>query len=233
MYEVVSIDETWFRLIPSRFPPVDIYQRIASPEDWGELHAIEEMTNPRVRERQWLTGLNRVDLGSPRLQNWNHAPFAYLNPEGSWLLDPFVGVLELSDCLQTALAASIRKRELFLSRTAEPPIDLDMRVLGHRVTGNFIDLTGMDPDLTQSERWQIGEAALRSDADGALFMCPYRRGAKCVSVFKGDALGKSNQHDHFRFVWDGVAIRTVYSFSSARALAANEIFSEQPIPRAA
>lgn len=233
MYRVVEIDEVWLRLIPSRFPPVDVYQRIAAPENWDELHAIEVMTNPRVRERQWLTGLNRVDLGSARFQNWNHAPFAYLNPEGSWLLDPFFGVLELSDCLQTALAASIRKRELFLSRTSEPPLDLDMRVLGHRVTGNFIDLTGIDPDLTQSERWQIGENALRSDADGALFMCPYRRGAKCISVFKGDALGKSDQHDHFRFVWDGVAIRTVYSFNDAETLAANEIFSEEPISRAA
>lgn len=233
MYEVVPIDQTWYRLIPSRFPPIDIYQRIASPENWGGLHAIEEMTNPRVREREWLTGLNRVDLGSPRFQNWNHAPFAYLNPEGSWLLDPFFGVLELSDTLQTALASSIRKRELFLARTSEPPLDLDMRVLGHRVSGNFIDLTGIDADLTQNARWQIGEDALRSGADGALFMCPYRRGAKCVSVFKGDALGKSNQQDHYRFVWDGTAIRTVYAFNDGVKLAANEIFSEQPIPRAA
>jgi len=233
LYRVVPIDQTWFRLIPSRFPPVDIYERIAAPENWGNLHEIEEMTNPRVRERELLTGLNRVDLGSPRLQNWNHAPFAYLNPEGSWLLDPFFGSLELFDTLQTALASSIRKRELFLGRTNEPPLDLDMRVLGHRVMGNFVDLTGLDTDLTQSERWQIGEEILNSGVDGAVFMCPHRRNAKCVSVFKGDALGKSNQQDHYRYVWDGTAIRTVYAFNNGLKLAANEIFAEQPMSLAA
>lgn len=233
MYTVRHIDEIWHRLIPSRFPPVDIYERIASSDDWGELHAIEEMTNPRVRQRELLTGLNRVDLGSPRLQNWNHAPFTYLNPEGTWLLDPFFGALELSDTLQTALAMSIRKRELFLSRTNEPPIDLDMRVLGHRVTGDFLDLTGLDPALTQSARWRAGEDALRSGADGALFLSPYRPDARCVAVFKGEALGKSVQEDHYRFIWDGTAVRSVYAFNGGRKLAANEIFSKEPIPRAA
>ena len=233
MYKVVPIDQTWFRLIPSRFPPIDIYMRIAAPDNWGSLHEIEEMTNPRVRERELLTGLNRVQVGSPRLQNWNHAPFAYLNPEGSWLLDPFFGVLELSDTLQTALAASIRKRESFLGRTSESPLDLDMRVLGHRVKGNFVDLTGLDADLKQSERWQIGEEVLGSGVDGAVFMCPHRRNAKCVSVFKGDALGKSSQEDHYRFVWDGAAIRSVYAFNNGMKLAPNEIFSEGPMSCAA
>lgn len=233
MYSVRGIDQTWHRLIPSRFPPVDIYERIASSDTWSELHAIEEMTNPRVRQRELLTGVNRIDLGSPRLQNWNHAPFTYLNPEGSWLLDPFFGALELSDCLQTALAMCIRKRELFLSRTNEPPIDLDMRVLGHRVTGDFLDLTGLDPNLTQSARWQIGEEALGSGADGALFLSPYRTGGTCVAVFKGEALGKSVQEDHYRFIWDGTAVRSVYAFNDGRKLAANEIFSERPISRAA
>lgn len=233
MYSVRSIKKTWYRLIPSRFPPVDIYERLGPPEDWGALHALEEMTNPRVRQRELLTGLNRVDLGSPRLQNWNHAPFTYLNPEGTWLLDPFYGVLELSNCLQTALATSIRKRELFLASANEPPIDLDMRVLGHSVSGDFLDLTGLDPQLPQSARWRIGEQALQSGAAGAVFACPHRPKAECIAIFQGEALGKSVQEDHYRFIWDGTAVRSVYAFNGGRKLAANEIFSEQTMTRAA
>jgi hypothetical protein len=108
-----------------------------------------------------------------------------------------------------------------------------MRVLGHRVRGNFVDLTDLDTDLKQSERWEIGEKVLRSGVDGAMFMCPHRRNAKCIAVFKGDALGKSNQADHYRFVWDGTAIRTVYAFNNGLKLAANEIFAEQSMSRAA
>lgn len=144
---------------------MDIYQRIASAEigrasaeDWSKLHAIEEMTNPRVRERQWLMGLG---LGSPR-------------------------PLRLSE--------SGRK----------------LANVGRYANGRCVRMP----------------TALSSCA--RIVAAP-----NAVSVSKGDALGKSDQHDHFRFVWDGVAIRTVYSFSGARALAGNEIFSEQPISRAA
>src|SRR4051812_29401589 len=123
-----EVNSTWHRLIPSRFPPISLYERVADPKEWESLHVVEELTNPRVRARRLIVDQAAADETSPKLQNWNHAPFAYLNPEGTWLLDPFIGTLELYDCLQTALAASMRKRELFLLRTNEPPLDFDMRV---------------------------------------------------------------------------------------------------------
>ncbi|MEQ7874267.1 RES family NAD+ phosphorylase [Sphingomonas sp. ASV193] len=210
-----------------------MYERISPREDWPTLQRVEELTNPRVQERRLLTGLNRVDEASPQLQNWNHAPFTYLNPEGTWLLDPFIGALELSDSLQTALAASIRRRELFLSRTGEPPLNLDMRVLCTNVRGDFADLRTMDPSLTQSARWRIGEEALKSGAHGALFASPYRRASTCLAVFNGEVLQRSLQAEHFKFVWDGANIRSVYSFSDGATLVPEEVFGEKSIDRAA
>src|SRR3546814_19876174 len=80
---VVGGDGGVQNLIPSRFPPVPVYERIAGGRD--ELFArVEEITNPRVRERDRLTqGLAPVDQQQPRFKNWNHAPFVYPNPEGS------------------------------------------------------------------------------------------------------------------------------------------------------
>ena len=232
-FGVIPIDSKFYRLIPSRFPPVDLCERLSPSEEWPELHAIEDLTNPRVRERQYLTGVSSVEHGSPQLQNWNHAPFAYQNPEGSWLLDPFLGNLELADCLQTALAMSIRRRELFLSRTLEPALSLDMRVLQHGVSGMFADLTGLDPQATQDARWEAGELALRSGVDGAVFACPVRPGARCISVFKAAALEKSVQTEHFRFVWDGDRIRALYAFSNGEMVAPEAVFAEGPMRRAA
>ena len=224
---------TWFRLIPSRFPPVDLYERLAPESHWPILHEIEDLTNPRVQERRLLTGLSRVNEASDRLQNWNHAPFTYRNPEGSWLLDPFIGALELWDSMQTALASSIRRRELFLSRTSEPPLALDMRVLCTRVEGTFTDLTDMDPTLNQNERWRKGEDALRSGASGAIFRSPYRPGGKGLAVFQGEVLGRSLQAEHFRFVWDGNSIRSIYSFHDGTTLRPEHVFSQAPMNEAA
>ncbi|HEX8777609.1 MAG TPA: RES domain-containing protein, partial [Rhodanobacter sp.] len=39
-----------YRIVPSRFPPVGVYDRIADPADLDALFAIEALTNPRLRE---------------------------------------------------------------------------------------------------------------------------------------------------------------------------------------
>jgi hypothetical protein len=225
-FACVPIDATWYRLIPSRFPPVSLYERVAPEAAWPAVHAVEDLTNPRAQARKVLTGTAQVDEASPKLQNWNHAPFTYLNPEGTWLLNPLFGALELCDCLQTALAMSVRKRELFLSRTGEPPMDLDMRVLGTHVKGTLSDLWKLDPTLTQTARWQIGEELLNAGANGALFRCPVRAAGTCVTIFKGDVLERSVQAEHFRFVWDGRRVKSVYSFDKGENFLAEDLFKD-------
>ena len=39
-----------YRLIPSRFPPVGPWDRVARPEDFEALAQVEALTNPRIRE---------------------------------------------------------------------------------------------------------------------------------------------------------------------------------------
>ena len=41
--------EAW-RLVPSRFPPQGVFDRIADPADLEALFAIEALTNDRLRE---------------------------------------------------------------------------------------------------------------------------------------------------------------------------------------
>ena len=38
------------RIIRSAFPPIDLFERVADPVDWDALHAIESLTNPRLRD---------------------------------------------------------------------------------------------------------------------------------------------------------------------------------------
>src|SRR5689334_8160461 len=39
-----------FRTIPSRFPTIHLFERIADPADWDALYWLESLTNPRLRQ---------------------------------------------------------------------------------------------------------------------------------------------------------------------------------------
>lgn len=213
--EIVDIDDTCYTLIPSRFPPIDLFERIANDDEGAAVARIETITNPRLRDRQRALQTEAVDVTAPRYQNWNHAPFTYRNPEGSRYFGPESAVLELADDLQTALAISVRKRETFLSRTDEARTNLDMRVLSRKVTGRFADLRHLDPNLDRDARIAVGRriADITTPIDGLLYNPPERPSAKCFAILNAGALARAVQGDHFRFVWDGKCIRSLYSFS--------------------
>ena len=39
-----------FRLVPSRFPPISLFERVAHAADLDVVFAIEALTNPRLRK---------------------------------------------------------------------------------------------------------------------------------------------------------------------------------------
>jgi hypothetical protein len=213
---LVDRDATFYNLIPSRFPTVDVFARIA-PHRSAEIAEVESLTNPRLKERQrLLNGAAVVDVDHPLIQNWNHAPFTYSNPDGTRFFGPDHPALELAEDLQTALAISIRKREAFLSRTREEPTAIEMRVLKRRVKGRFADTT----DTRANDREQcrrIGALVAESGLDGLLFHPAERPTGMCASILRGETLERAVQSDHFKFVWDGERISTIYSFSSGEA----------------
>lgn len=228
-FNIVSVERRFYTLIPSRFPPIDLYERIAGLHS-AAIADIEALTNPRLRERsRILDGINATDASSPHLQNWNHAPFTYLKPDGSQFFDAQVPALELADSLQTALAVSVMRREQFLGQTLEGPVNLDMRALSRVVKGRFVDLTSMSIDLDQEERWALGRAVLDTDADGLLFQCSDRPTAMCIAIINGATLEKAVQGDHFRFVWDGSSIKTLYAFSNGMALRSDHLKSAETV----
>lgn len=213
-FPAIDVNQTFFTLIPSRFPTVDVFARVANDRS-KELADIESLTNPRLRERnRLLNGAQVVDGNSPLLQNWNHAPFTYQNPEGSRFFDPNQPVLELASDVQTALAISIRKREAFLSRTSEGAIGLEMRELSRVVKGRFADGRDWKPDLDLEERLRRGQAIMKAGLDGLLYRPVERPTGSCICALRGEVLERAVQGNHFKFVWDGNRVSKIYSFSS-------------------
>ena len=206
----VPFEGELFRLIPSRFPPVAVYDGLVPNDRFEDLVVIENTTNPRLQSEKRLRAAY-PDPAEPMLQNWNLAPFKYLNPEGSRFFDPTRPALEMADDRQTALAISVARRQSFLLRTAEDPIGLDMRMLKTPVKGRFLDFRGYSLDLSRDERWKRG-AKVDADADGVIYHPPERPSATCYAVLRGDVLGRTLQTVHYRFVWNGTRIAKLYAF---------------------
>jgi hypothetical protein len=219
----VDVSGSFYILIPSRFPTVDVFARIANGRS-DEIAEIESITNPRLKERQrLLSGTRVVDTEDPLIQNWNHAPFTYFNPDGTRFYPPGRPALELAKDIQTALAISVRKREAFLTSTSQAPIGLEMRVLTRSVTGRFADCTDWDPEMDWGDRRSLGQAVSTAGLDGLLFRPAERPAGICASVLHGGALGRAVQGDHFKFIWDGDRVSTLYSFSSDKVFTPEDI----------
>lgn len=220
----------WYRLIPSRFPPISIYEGVIANDRLNELVEVENLTNPRVKALALRTsGLQPVDPQSPTLQNWNLAPFTYPNPEGSHFFRPGFSALELTDCLQGALATSVRRRETFLRRTREGPIGLEMRVLRTPVTGEFLDLRHLPEALSKEDRWNIGDQVIREQLDGVIFRSPDRPSSSCVAVLKESRLGRSDQTKHFKFIWDGERVASVVAFGDVQEISPDQLAGDVPV----
>lgn len=211
---IIEVDQNFLVLIPSRFPPIKLYARVANDEEaTAAFTVLEDMTNPRLRQKTRLQGVSGpAGPDPPQLQNWNHAPFAYPNPGGSRFFSAATPALELFGDLQTALAVSVRKREAFLSSTGEVPMGLDMRVLTRRVKGRFVDCRAWPTGLEQEERRSRARFILERDVDGLIFSPDERPTATGVAVISGLTLDRAVQGDHFRFAWDGERIGSLYAF---------------------
>ncbi len=208
---------TWhpsYRLIPSRYPTVGLYDRIADPADLDVVFAIEALTNPRIRDEigqlQLVPPDERISgTGSTAIM----AAFTHLNPEGSRFSDGRYGVYYAAHTLATAIAEVSHHRAVFLARTLEPAIDVDMRVVLAQLDAPLHDLRALgkrgaalfDPDLYAAPQ-ALGRQLREAGSWGVQFPSVRHSGELCVGVFRPRALRNARSGAHIALHWDGKRI---------------------------
>lgn len=202
------------RLIPSRYPTVGLYDAIADPADLDVVFAIEALTNPRIRdelgELRLVPAQDRVSgPGSTVVM----AAFTHLNPEGSRFSDGSYGVYYAARALDTAIAEVSHHRAIFLARTHEPAIDIDMRVITAGVDADLHDLTALgdqaaaifDPDHYAAPQ-VLGRRLRQAGSWGVRFPSVRHAGGECVGLFRPKALQHARSGAHLALHWDGQRI---------------------------
>ena len=229
-FDIVELDsQILYNLIPSRFPTIRVFDRINSSRH-DEIAELETLTNPREQaKRAILNNMDIVDAGNPMVQNWNHAPFAYYNPDGTHFFGPQQSSLELAYDPQTALLLALAHRERFLLRTKELPIALEMRELSRHVTGRFADLSRLGVIDDKNQRIEIGQSVVSCELDGIIFHPSERPVATCLAALHQRGFSKVDQCNHFKFLWNGSEIDRIYCFNSGKEFTPEQLRIEESL----
>ena len=207
-----------YRVIPSRFPPIDLFERVASREDLDAVHELESLTNDRLRDE-----LGEIQVVPPadRLSGpgagYVMAAFTHPSPAGARFSDSRRGAYYAARALETAIAETSYHRARFMRATQEPPMELDMRVLEAELDARLHDIRGMraelptlyDPD-DYSGSQQFATRLHAEGSDGIAYDSVRHDGGQCVAIFRPRRVRSCRASMHLAYVWDGATIERVY-----------------------
>jgi hypothetical protein len=207
-----------WRIIPSRFPPIQLFERVTDPDDLEAIFAVESLTNLRLRDEVGdLRLVPPEDRVSGPGSSIIMAAFTHLNPEGSRFTDGTYGVFYAANKLDTAIAETIWHRERFMRATAEGRMELDMRVYLVDLAATLHDLRGRRdeyPFIYHNDNYAAGRhlamTLRREGSNGIAYDSVRRQGGECVAVFRARLLSNCHQERHLCYVWDGQRIASVY-----------------------
>ncbi|OYW63149.1 MAG: hypothetical protein B7Y26_12980 [Hydrogenophilales bacterium 16-64-46] len=207
-----------FRVIPSRYPAVGLFERVARAEDFDALYALEALTNDRIRDEIGNISLVPVEErlfgpGSTCIM----AAFTHPNPLGSRYSDGSYGVFYCARMRETAIAETRHHSTLFMQATQEDPIRLQMRLYSVEARGQAVDLRTLaeaDPRILAPDDYRytqsLGRALRAAGAQGIVYPSVRHAGGTCLAALR-TAIVKNCQHAaYLEYHWTGRAIEAVY-----------------------
>lgn len=204
------------RIIRSVFPPIDLFEDIADPEDWPLLISAEQKTNPRL-----MDSIGKIDLIPPERRvggagaSFLMAPFTHTSRDRpSRFSDGGLGVLYAASDFETAVQETIHHHARFMAATDQAPgWTAQFRELVMQVEADLHDLRAMAPaSLLDPDDYgpaQAFGAAVRA-AGGEGIAYPSVRGqGECVGLFFPDLARNPIQGRHLDYHWNGTTVDLV------------------------
>lgn len=213
---VSFLSQTAFRLIPSKYPPKSLFDDVANHEEFEILFAIQELTNPRIRNE--VGNLNRVPAEERpygiRGCNYALGPFVHLNPAGSRFSGGDFGVYYAAEDVQTAIAETRHHQQNYFSGIVGLKFDrLSMRCLKTQFSATLRDIRG---DIFKGHEYynkdnysvsqQLGIAIKNNNESGIAYISVRLSDKSCYALFSPSVINDIIQTTHYEYIWDGEKI---------------------------
>lgn len=204
-----DIGDATHRLVPSKFPPIALFEHLLDPAELEIAYELESLTNSRLRDEAGDISLvpredRLVGPGSSAVMAaFTHIGFPSRFSDGSF------GVYYAGLALETAIRETVYHRERFLSSTQEPACQVVMRQYVSHVVKPLVDVRQM-PRLHTPDDYAVAQQLAvqhrKQQEWGLHYLSVRHAGGECIAVFRPTALTPAIQGSHFGYQWDGKVI---------------------------
>ncbi len=212
-----DVHSNTYRLIPSHFPPIALFENLLDASELEAAYALESLTNDRLQDQA-----GNITLVAPEdrvtgpgttaiMAAFTHTGIASRFTDGRF------GIYYAGLNLETALAESRFSRGRFLRATNEAPQMLTLRCYTCAVHTQLVDVRA-DPQVHNPDSFvyaqAIGRQLKAQNAMGILYQSVRYAGGECIAALRPNALTPpAIQAGHYQFYWDGNSIANVFSIA--------------------
>lgn len=200
------------RLIPSQFPPIGLFDTVATAADLAAVMELVGWTNDRLLgeriarlpRNEWVYGVPNASIVM--------AAFLHVAPGGMRFNGPELGAWYAGDEIRTAAAevGHHLRREVVARSVTE--MSRTYRAYAATLLGDYLDIRGQQaayPDVYASERYdasqKLGEKVRASGGAGLLYDSLRRRGGRNVVAHRPRNITDIVQTDHFEITVSATA----------------------------
>jgi hypothetical protein len=206
-----------YRIVPTRHPTVYLFDRVADAQDFDALHALESMTNDRLRDE---TGEIALVPESERIFGPGTGPimaaFTHLNPDGSRFSDGSFGVFYAARAQATAVEETRFHHGRFFAATAQAPMHVPMRLYTVTIQARLHDLRGraIDPAIHAPNDYSaaraLGASLRRDGSAGVVYRSVRHPGGTCAGLFTPRGARDCREAAVLLYRWNGSAFDDIY-----------------------
>lgn len=208
-----------YRIISTRYPTADFFERHVLPELMSALWELEAETNPRLlQETGDLNLVHMEDRVSGPGASVVMAAFTHIG-RASRFSDGSYGVYYAGRALETAIRETVHHRAIIAGDAHLGPDEFSMRVWVGTVRKFLHDVRGaeyaelhdnaarpQDHPAAQA----FGKTLRTKGAWGLVYRSVHHDGGQCIAALRPPAVSLPTQGPHLVYVWDGTRITHVY-----------------------
>jgi hypothetical protein len=206
------------RIVPTRYPAINLFDRVAGADDFDALYALEAMTNERLRDD--LGEIARV-AREHRVYGPGSGPimaaFTHVNVLGSRFSDGSRGVFYAAHERATAVAETRHHHAAFMAATQQRAQHLPMRLYRVAIAARLHDLRPAgavpeavyDPADYHAAR-ALGARLAEAGSAGVVYRSVRHAGGQCVGLFRPNGASTCVHAAFLLYAWDGQAFTDIY-----------------------